>query len=137
MSFCNAGLKHSLAYTGSHIHGKGSTSRTLSEPRKGGSIVNSVPRVVKLLIIIESRDSDWLQAGQPKGRGSSPGRGRIFPLPTSSTSPTQWVPGAISPEVKRLGCEADQSPPTSAEVKNAWIYTSIHSSFRLHGVVLN
>jgi hypothetical protein len=28
-----------------------------------------------------------------------------------------------SPEVKRLGSEADHSPPTSAEVKNTWIYT--------------
>jgi hypothetical protein len=34
------------------------------------------------------------------------------------------VAGALSPEVKRLGREADHSPPTSAEVKNTWIYTS-------------
>jgi hypothetical protein len=26
--------------------------------------------------------------------------------------------------VKRPGCEADHSPPSSAEVKNAWSYTS-------------
>jgi hypothetical protein len=31
--------------------------------------------------------------------------------------PIQWVPGALSKEVKRLGSEADHSPPTSAEVK--------------------
>jgi hypothetical protein len=37
--------------------------------------------------------------------------------------------------VKRLGREADQSPPSSAEVKNAWSYTST-PSIRLHGVVL-
>jgi hypothetical protein len=30
-----------------------------------------------------------------------------------------WVPG-----VKRVGREADRSPPTSAEVKNTSIYTS-------------
>jgi hypothetical protein len=34
--------------------------------------------------------------------------------------------GAISLRVKQLGHEADQSPPSSAEVKNAWSYTSIH-----------
>jgi hypothetical protein len=36
----------------------------------------------------------------------------------------QWVPGALSLGVKRPGCEADHSPPSSAEVKNAWSYTS-------------
>jgi hypothetical protein len=29
----------------------------------------------------------------------------------------QWVPGALSLVVKRPGCEADHSPPSSAEVK--------------------
>jgi hypothetical protein len=33
--------------------------------------------------------------------------------------PIQWVPW-----VKRPGREAVHSPPTSAEVKNKWIYTS-------------
>jgi hypothetical protein len=28
------------------------------------------------------------------------------------------------PGVKRQGREADQSPPTSAEVKRIWVYTS-------------
>jgi hypothetical protein len=31
--------------------------------------------------------------------------------------PIQWVPGALSLEVKRPGREADHSPPSSAEVK--------------------
>jgi hypothetical protein len=31
---------------------------------------------------------------------------------------------AFYPGVKRPGCEADHSPPTSAEVKKMWIYTS-------------
>jgi hypothetical protein len=35
----------------------------------------------------------------------------------------QWVPGALSPGVKRQGSEADHSPPTSAAVKKMWIYT--------------
>jgi hypothetical protein len=37
--------------------------------------------------------------------------------------PIQWVPGAVSPGVKRQGCEADHSPLTSAEVMLC-IYTS-------------
>jgi hypothetical protein len=37
--------------------------------------------------------------------------------------PIQWVQGALSPEVKRQGREADHSPPTSAEVKKICIYT--------------
>jgi hypothetical protein len=38
--------------------------------------------------------------------------------------PIQWVPGALSLEVKQPGREADHSPPSSGEVKNAWSYTS-------------
>jgi hypothetical protein len=38
--------------------------------------------------------------------------------------PIQWVPGALSLGVKRPGREAEHSPPSSAEVKNAWGYTS-------------
>jgi hypothetical protein len=40
------------------------------------------------------------------------------------------------PGVKQLGCEADHSPPSSAEVKNAWSYTST-SPLHLHGIVLS
>jgi hypothetical protein len=32
--------------------------------------------------------------------------------------------GGYFPEVKRLGREVDHSPPTSADVKKMWIYTS-------------
>jgi hypothetical protein len=54
-----------------------------------------------------------------------------------STQPTiQWVLGTLSPGVKRPGCEANRSPPASADVKkNVDLY--IHSPIRLHGVVLN
>jgi hypothetical protein len=38
--------------------------------------------------------------------------------------------------VKRPGREADHSPPSSAEVKNAWHYTST-TPIRLHSVVLS
>jgi len=54
----------------------------------------------------------------------------------STQSSVQWVPGALSLGVKRLGHEADQPPPSSAEVKNAWRYTSI-PPIRPHGMVLS
>jgi hypothetical protein len=38
--------------------------------------------------------------------------------------PIQWIPEALSPGVKRPGREADHSPPSSAEFKNAWSYNS-------------
>jgi hypothetical protein len=66
-----------------------------------------------------------LLGGQPRGWISSPGRGMILLLSTSSRPalghiqpPIQWVPGALSPGVKRQGREGEHSPPTSAEVKN-------------------
>jgi hypothetical protein len=36
----------------------------------------------------------------------------------SHTTPFQWVPGILSPGVKRLGRGSVHSPPTNAEVKN-------------------
>jgi len=48
----------------------------------------------------------------------------------------QWVPGALSLGVKWRGREADHSPPSSAELKNAWkLY--LQSPIRLHGLVLS
>jgi hypothetical protein len=81
-------------------------------------------------------------------RSSVPSRGGIFLFATASRSvlgPTQsplhWNLGAV---VKMPGCEADRSPPCSADVKNAWSYTSTLSyvfttklRVRLHGVVLS
>jgi hypothetical protein len=66
---------------------------------------------------------------------------RIFSTPyRRAVSPTQhltkWVPGALSPGVKRQGRDADHSPPTSAQVKKMWIYTPA-PPIRLHGVMLN
>jgi len=37
---------------------------------------------------------------------------------------SQWVLGALSMGVKRLGIEANRSRPSGAEVMNAWSYTS-------------
>jgi hypothetical protein len=44
--------------------------------------------------------------------------------------------GTLSLGVKRPRREADHSPPSSAEVKNEWSYTST-PPIRLHGVVLS
>jgi hypothetical protein len=76
-------------------------------------------------------------------RSSSPGREKNFLFSTSSRPalgstqpPVQWVPGALSPEVKRPGREADHSPRTSAEVKkNVDLY--IHSPVRLYDIAHN
>jgi len=38
--------------------------------------------------------------------------------------PNQWVPGTISPRLKRPGREAGHTSLSTAEVKNAWSYTS-------------
>jgi hypothetical protein len=50
--------------------------------------------------------------------------------------PIQWVPGVLISGVKRPRREADHSPSSGAEVKNAWSYISAPST-RFHGVVLN
>jgi hypothetical protein len=69
-----------------------------------------------------------------RGQSSSPGRVKNFLFFKSSRvalgptqPPIQWAPGALSPGVKRPGPEADQSPPTSAEVKKMWLYISTKS----------
>jgi hypothetical protein len=99
-------------------------------------LTNSFPSVM-LTAIREahkpqrSRDSDWLWAGRPRGRNSSPGRVKNFlfskssrPALGSTQPPIQWVTADLSPGVQRPGREADHSPPTGAEVNKMWIYTS-------------
>jgi hypothetical protein len=51
--------------------------------------------------------------------------------------PIQWVPGAISLEVKRPGHEADRSPPSSAEVKECVaLYLHSHNTPSWRGALL-
>jgi hypothetical protein len=59
------------------------------------------------------------------GPGSILGKDKIFLFSTASRPavgptqpPIQWVPGALSPGVKRKWREADHSPPSSDEAKN-------------------
>jgi hypothetical protein len=52
------------------------------------------------------------------GNGVSPARDKICSLLHVAQLPILWVPGALSPGVKRPVHEADHLPPTSAEFKN-------------------
>jgi hypothetical protein len=79
-----------------------------------------------------SRCSDWLRAGRPRGRTSSPYRDKIFLLFTSSTQflgptqpPIQWVPGALPPGVKRPGREAKRSAQHRAKFTSQLVYIRI------------
>jgi hypothetical protein len=61
----------------------------------------------------------------------SPGRVKNsnFYIPSRSAlgsirPPIQWGLGALSPGIKWPRREADHSPPTRADVKKAWIYTT-------------
>jgi len=58
------------------------------------------------------------------------------PVLEPTQSHIHWVPGSLSLGVKRPGRKAGHSPPSSAEVKNAWSYTSI-PPIRHHGVVFS
>jgi len=66
-------------------------------------------------------------------RGSIPVQGQWWDFLLFATSsrpglgptqpPSQWARGAILSGVKRVGREAGQSPPSSAEINSAWSYT--------------
>jgi hypothetical protein len=60
----------------------------------------------------------------------------ILNTPKLSNNLQVWAPETISLEVRRPVREADHSPPSSAEVKE-WVELYLHSSIRLHGVVLS
>jgi hypothetical protein len=68
------------------------------------------------------RYSDWLRSGRPRGRSSGPGRVKNF-LFSASSRPALGLTQTFA-GVKRPRREADHSPPSSAEVKKMWIYTS-------------
>jgi hypothetical protein len=85
--------------------------------------------------VVQRRATDWrFECRQGLGiflftTASRPALGSTQP-------PIPGVPGALSLAVKQPGREADHSSASSAEVKNAWSYTSI-LPIRLHGVVLS
>jgi hypothetical protein len=103
---------------------------SLTKPPLAHGFHPSVIMVIHISAYIRSRNS---VVGIATGYGLDdrgvgvrvPVRSRIFSSPQRPTQPPiQWVPKALSPGVKRQGREADRSPPTSAEVKKMWIYTS-------------
>jgi hypothetical protein len=81
---------------------------------------------------IEIRDSVvGIATGYEQGSEFESGRVKNFLFSTSSRPalgstqpPIQWVPGTLSPGLKRPGREADHSPRASAEIKKIWTYTS-------------
>jgi hypothetical protein len=75
-----------------------------------------------------SRDSSWLRAAPLRGPSPSTGRVKNFLFSAfsrtalgSTQPPIQWVPGAVTPGLKRQRLESDDSTPTSTEVKKMWI----------------
>jgi hypothetical protein len=76
-------------------------------------------------ITLYLKEGAGIATGRPRGRSSSPGRLKSFPHVVQTGSGVhQWVPGALSPGVKRPGLEADHSSSASAEVQKMWICTS-------------
>jgi hypothetical protein len=85
---------------------------------------------------LASTDNRFLTSGSSSKFGVIVNCGRFVPLlvfvaiqmintPRNHTQPPiQWVPEALSQGIKRPEHEADHSPPTSAEIKKTWIYTS-------------
>jgi hypothetical protein len=70
--------------------------------------------------------TDGIRAGRP-GFDSRQGQQistASRPIVGPTQPPIQRVLGPLSPGVKWPGLESDHSPPTSAEVKKTWIYTS-------------
>jgi hypothetical protein len=80
--------------------------------------------------------SSMTEGSEFKSRGGKNFRFSVSSRPAlaSTQPPIQWVPGILSPGVRRLGRET--SLPTNTEVKKMWIYTST-PPIRLHGVVLS
>jgi hypothetical protein len=85
------------------------------------------------VVVRFSRYNHMLRAGRP-GFSSRQEQEIFFTASRPTLGPTQppiqWLPG-----VKRLGREADHSPPSSTEVKTVGIIFAV--PIYLHGVVLS
>jgi hypothetical protein len=83
--------------------GQQSCSRTISVTAPCSWCLRTTARIFIFRSVntnIRSRDSDWLRAGRPRGRSSSPCKIKNFLFSTSSRPaleptqpPIQWVPG--------------------------------------------
>jgi hypothetical protein len=87
-------------------------------------VIDSVRKLLDTFSLSYGLDDRGSRVRFPAGLG-------IFLLTTASGTalrltqpPIQWVPGVLFLGVKWPGSEADHSPPSSADVKNAWSYTS-------------
>jgi hypothetical protein len=73
------------------------------------------------------------------GRGIrfTPGKDKTFflfsttsrPVLDPTHPPIQWIPGDLSPEIKRQGREADRLPASNAEVKNGGVVPPLSDIF--------
>jgi hypothetical protein len=93
---------------------------------------NGEPEYLSGIALGYGLDDRGFESRQGLGIFSTASRPALWP----TQPPTQWVSGALSLGVKRQGSEVDHSPPSRAEVKNAWSYNST-PPIRLHGVVLS
>jgi hypothetical protein len=73
-----------------------------------------------MLSWVRGRYSGWRLAEQLRSRSSSPGRGKIFPLSTSSRP-------ILGPNLAFYPISREKED----DVKNTWMYTC------LHGIMLN
>jgi hypothetical protein len=92
------------------------SSEALYENRNGrnalGTSVSTVTRLRAMRPGIDSR-----QEGETTLLSLPPRPDRLWGPPKL---PIQCVLGALSPEIKRPGCEADHFPESSAEINNTW-----------------
>jgi hypothetical protein len=106
-----------------------SGSQNTSSTSCGPMILYHVHKSAPLLPVCISPHPVPLIREGSKGRVLVPVGSRILSYPRSQVQiyglPSLLSCGyrALSPRVMRLGGEADQSPPASAEVKTTWIYT--------------
>jgi hypothetical protein len=80
------------------------------------------PRYLSGIELGYGLDDRWFESQQGLGVFLLTAASRTALGPTQP--PIHRVPESLSVGVKRPGREADHLPPSSAEVKNAWSYTS-------------
>ena len=71
----------------------------------------------------------------PTNRVLNPGRGKRLISCPKRPDPSSFLYNGYRGlfwEVKRPGCESSDSPPSSTDVENEWLY--LHSNIRLRGV---
>jgi hypothetical protein len=81
-------------------------------------------------MFIRNRDSDWLPAGRPRFRSSSPQEGKIFHFSMFSRPTLVFIQPLIEWVVKRPERAADHSPPTSVEVKKFGSIRGVFKKYR-------